>query len=260
MILTLDVGNTQIFGGLFKGQDCVLTFRKTSSNVMSSDEYGLFFKSVLEANGFNTENVDNIAISSVVPSSLYSINSACIKYFKTTPLVLKPGIKTGLKIKYKNPAEVGADRIANAMAAVKIYTKQPIIVVDLGTATTLDAITSDGEYLGGAIIAGLKISAEALETKTAKLPSVEIRKPESALGQTTIESIQSGLYYSHLGAMKEIIANFKSTFPSLADAKVIGTGGLAHLFKSESVFNTIETDLVHKGLLISVLLNEGANV
>jgi type III pantothenate kinase len=256
MILALDVGNTQIYAGLFKtDHKMVASFRKNSKTSSSSDEVGIFLRTAIRENGFNPENVQQIAICTVVPDVLYSIRGACKKYFNLTPFVLQAGVKTGLKIKYRNPLEVGADRIANSIASSQLYPDKNLIVVDLGTATTFCVVSKEKEYLGGTIIAGLKISMEALESRTAKLPAVEIEERYEALGRSTVESIQSGLYYGHLGQIKEIRQRLEAEcFPS-DPPLIIGTGGFSHLFEKEKVFNRIIPDLVLKGLLASLSMN-----
>jgi len=259
MILALDVGNSQIFGGLIEetstGPKILFRFRKTSKGGSSSDEYGLFLKQVLRENGFSTEKVTQIAICTVVPEVMHSLKGACQKYFDKTPFVLQAGVKTGLKIRYKNPLEVGSDRIANAIAATARYPGKNLVIIDLGTATTFCAISKEKDYLGGTILAGLKISMEALESKTAKLPSVEIVAPEQALGKATIESIQMGLYYGHLGAMKEIVARISKEVFSGETPFVIGTGGFSRLFEREKIFDTEISDLVLFGLYESLMMN-----
>ena len=165
------------------------------------------------------------------------------------------GVKTGLRIKYRNPLEVGADRIANAIAGTHIYPDKNLIIVDLGTATTFCAITKNHDYLGGSIISGLKLNMESLEAKTAKLPSVEIVSRDEVLGQSTVESLQSGLYYGHLGAMREIITRMNHECFNGEKAFVIGTGGFSSLFEKEKIFDLITPDLVLKGNLIALQMN-----
>lgn len=255
MILCLDVGNSQIYSGVFKDDELLLQFRKSSKLNSSSDEYGLFFREVLSVNGINPDLIEQISICSVVPEVLHSLNNCFLKYFKKRPFILKAGAKTGLKIKYRNPVEVGTDRIANAIAAYHLYPNKDIIIIDFGTATTFCALTAKKEYLGGVISAGLKISMQALESKTAKLPSVEINTPEKALGRSTAESIQSGLYYGSLGMCKEIISNITESDFNGEKPFVIGTGGFAGLFEKEGIFNTEIPDLVLKGLYLALKNN-----
>ena len=195
MILVLDVGNSQIFCGVFEGDELVSQFRYASTGRGTSDEIGVFLRGLsLRENGVDPEAVNVVAISSVVPELNYTLRSCCQKYFAIEPMILRPGLKTGLKIAYKDPKEVGSDRIADAMGAIKLFPGRNLIVVDFGTATTVCAITKDRVFLGGNIMLSIRLAMEALEAKTAKLPSVEIKPTRTALGKTTIESIQSGLY------------------------------------------------------------------
>ncbi len=255
MILALDVGNSQIYGGLFDKDQMKLSFRRNSKQGSSSDEVGIFLRTVIRENGFDPADVKQIALCSVVPEVVYSLRGACMKYFNINPFLLQAGVKTGLKIKYRNPVEVGADRIANSIAAMHLYPNKNLIIVDLGTATTFCAVSKDKDYLGGSILAGLRISMESLESKTAKLPSVEIMAMHEALGRSTVESIQSGLYYGHLGSMRELCDRI--TREAFHDEKpfIIGTGGFAHLFEKEKIFDVILPDLVLKGMLIAVQMN-----
>lgn len=255
MILCLDIGNSQIFGGVLKGEDIQLHFRYPTQRGTTSDQFGLFLKEVLRENKIATEAIKQIAICSVVPHLDYSLRSACIKYFDIEPFMLQAGVKTGLKIKYRNPLEVGADRIANAIAAVKLFPQKNIIVVDMGTATTFCAVNSGKEYLGGIILPGIRLSMESLSNNTAKLFAVEIVQPETALGRSTIESIQSGLYFSQLGAIREITRQI--TRETFADKKplIIGTGGFASLFEKEKIFDAIMPDLILQGLKSALEMN-----
>jgi type III pantothenate kinase len=255
MILALDVGNSQIYGGVFDKDDLKLRFRKTSKAGSSSDEIGIFLRSVLRENDIDPSQVKEIAICSVVPDVVHSLKNACKKYFDLNPFLLQVGVKTGLKVCYHNPAEVGADRIANAIAATHLYPGKNLIVVDLGTATTFCAITKNREYLGGTIVAGLRLNMEALESKTAKLPSVEIVSRTEALGRGTVESIQSGLFFGHIGTMKEITERLTKECFGGEKPVVLGTGGFAGLFEKSGVFDAVLPDLVLKGLLLSLKLN-----
>jgi type III pantothenate kinase len=254
MILALDIGNSQIFGGVFEKDELKVRFRKTSKTASSSDEAGVFLRAVLRENGVDPSEIKQITMCSVVPDAVHSLKNACKKYFNINPFILEPGVKTGLKINYRNPVEVGADRIANAIAATHLYPKRNMIVIDLGTATTFCALSANKEYLGGSIVAGLRLSMEALEHNTAKLPSVEITALSNALGRTTIESIQSGLYFGHMGVIKEISSRIQK---EVFDDKpyVIGTGGFSSLFDKEKIFDEVQPDLVLKGLLLALKLN-----
>lgn len=259
MILALDVGNSQIFGGVYINDQLKFRFRKTSKTGASSDEIGIFLRSVLRENGMNPTEVQQIAMCSVVPDVIHSIKNACRKYFNINPFVLQAGVKTGLKINYRNPLEVGADRIANSISGVHLYPNKNILIVDLGTATTFCAISKTKEYLGGSIVAGLRLQMEALESKTAKLPSVEIVSVENALGRATVESIQSGLYYGHLGTMKEIIQRISEECFNGEKPFIIGTGGFSSLFEKEKVFDVIQPDLVLMGMMMALKLNPPNN-
>ena len=260
MIISLDVGNTTMHGGLFEGDQLKFQFRRTSDTKASSDEVGIFLRNVIRENGSDPSLVKQIAICSVVPDALHSIKGACQKYFGITPFLLQAGVKTGLKIKYRNPLEVGADRIADAIAATHLYPNRNLVVVDFGTATTVEVINRDREYLGGVILAGLRISMEALETRTARLPTVEIVRvdPTQVLGRSTVESIQSGLYFGTIGMVKELIERMTDEcFGADGTDKpvIIATGGFSGLFEKAELFDAIVPDLVLKGLNLALRMN-----
>jgi type III pantothenate kinase len=255
MILCLDVGNSQVYCGVYDGDRLVGQFRRTSSARASSDELGVFLLAALRENGIDPRKITRIALSSVVPDMVYSLRSCCQKYFRKDPMILRPGVKTGLKISYKDPKEVGADRIADAMGAIKLYPGRNLIVVDFGTATTLTAITKEGEFLGGNILPGVRLALEALVEKTAKLPSVEIVAATNAIGRSTVESIQNGLYWGNVGMVKELVARMTAeAFPDEAPM-VIGTGGFSHLFDEEELFDAVVPDLILIGLREALRLN-----
>ena len=256
MILTLDVGNSQIFGGVFDGDALALRFRKTSRPVTTSDELGLFLRAVLRENGADPSQVANVAICCVVPELLYSLRSCCRKYFDIDPFVLQPGAKTGLKIRYRNPVEVGPDRIANAIGAAHLYPGRDLVVIDFGTATTLDVIGAKRDYMGGIILPGLRISMEALEKNTARLPTVEIVRPAELIGRSTVDSIQSGLYFGTRAMVRELTREIAAdTFGGKAPL-IIGTGGFARLFERDTLFDVLVPDLVLVGLRRALALNE----
>ena len=256
MILCLDVGNSHIFGDLFDNHNLLLQFRYPSTSACTSDQIGIFLKNVIRENGQNPEQIKHVSVCSVVPSLDYSVRSAIVKYFGQEPFHLKVGVKTGLKISNKNPNEVGADRIANAVAATNQFPDKNLIVIDLGTATTFDIISANKAYIGGAIIPGLQIAARALNQYTAQLPPVNIIKPVQALGQTTASNIQSGLYYAHLGALRTLTEKFSNeVFKSNTTPFIIGTGGFAYLFEDENIFNITIPDLVLQGLRLTLLKN-----
>lgn len=255
MILCLDIGNTHIFGGLYNNDKLQFQFRYPSSFPSTSDQLGIFFKNVLRENDIDHTQLQQIAICSVVPSLNYSIRSAFLKYFFIDPFFLDMNTAKEIKIKYENPHEVGADRISNAIAAVHKYPDKNIIVIDLGTATTFDAITADKTYLGGVIMPGVYISMKSLYENTAKLSSVDIIKPETIMGKTTAANIQAGLYYSHLGAAREIIQRITASEFKNQSPLILGTGGFAYLFEDENIFTAIVPELVLQGLRIATNAN-----
>ncbi|MFU8797434.1 MAG: type III pantothenate kinase [Gammaproteobacteria bacterium] len=248
MLLCLDIGNTHILGGVFEKENLICRFRYATNLIGTADQLGIFLLNILHAYKIKPEEITATAVSSVVPRYDYTIKHTLSLYFKATYFALQAGVKTGLNIKYKNPAEVGADRIANAIGAINIFPDKNIIIIDMGTATTLCAITKNRDYLGGTILPGLRLCMEALSSNTAKLINVDIIMPSNHLGRTTKESIQAGLYYGQLGAIKEIITGFKQNTFYHEPVQVIGTGGFAQLYKENNIFDTILPDLTLQGL------------
>ncbi|HEY5644584.1 MAG TPA: type III pantothenate kinase [Pseudomonadales bacterium] len=255
MLLCLDVGNSQIYCGVYRDDQLWVQFRRTSTSRSSSDELGVFMKAALRENSVEPDRITEIVICSVVPDMIYSLRSCCQKYFGIEPLILRPGIRTGLEIAYKDPKEVGADRIADAMGAIKLYPDRNLIVIDFGTATTVCAISRDKVFLGGNIIPGVRLAMDALEEKTAQLPSVEIVPMTSAIGRTTVESIQSGLFWSNVGMVKELVRRMTAEVFADDPPLVIGTGGFAHLFDGQDLFDAVVPDLILVGLREAVRLN-----
>ncbi len=254
MMLCLDVGNSHVYGGVFKEDKIILRFRHASKE-RTSDELGLFLKQVLRENHCDPDKITQIAIGSVVPQLDYSLRSACIKYFSIDPFFLQAGAKTGLNIKYRNPVEVGADRIADAIGATHRFPGQPLIMIDFGTATTFCVVDAKKAYLGGAILPGLKLSMNALSNNTAKLPAVDIVRVDKVVGRSTVESIQSGIYFGALGAVKEVIARVKEQIFSEEDVLVLATGGFAVLFEKENIYDYLLPDLVLEGLRLAIGMN-----
>ena len=255
MLLCLDIGNTQIHGGVFDGETLRCQFRKSTQPLGSTDEMGLFFVSALRENGTDPRSVARVALCSVVPAALHPVRGACRQYFATEPFILQAGVKTGLKVRYRNPLEVGADRIAGAIAGAQRRPNRNLIVVDCGTATTFDVVTAGADYLGGVILPGMGVSAETLASRTARLPSVEITRPDSVLGRSTVESIQSGLYHGHTGAIRHIAAELAREAFGGERPHIIGTGGFARMLEGEHLFDEIVPELVLLGLRHAEAMN-----
>lgn len=258
MILGFDIGNTDIYGGLLRGSELVLEFRKANHLRPSADEFGVFCLQILEAHGIAVEDLSAVAVASVVPDSNAMVMAASEKYLGKRPLLLQTGVRTGLSIRTRNPNEVGADRIANAIAGVARHPGKDLIIVDLGTATTFCAVTRERVYLGGVIAAGMALSMRALAQNTAKLPYVDLvgRGEGECLGRTTVESIQSGAYFGHLGLMREVIGRLRAEAFEGRPPVVIGTGGHSRFFKDSGIFNEIVPDLVLQGLRLAVEYNQ----
>ncbi len=249
MLICLDAGNSHMLGGVFAKDKLILRFRYATPLLGTADQFGVFLINILKHNEIEPLKIKAVAISSVVPNYDYTLRHSFFQYFKTaTYFILQPGVKTGLNIRCKNPNEVGADRIANAIGAIAAFPGKSLIVVDMGTATTLCAITKDRDYLGGSILPGLRLCMEALKNNTAKLMAVDIEIPGAYMGKTTRESIQSGLYYGHLGALREIISGFKKEIFLGETVHVIGTGGFAQLYEETALFDCYISDLVLQGL------------
>lgn len=254
MMLCLDVGNSHIYGGVFQDEDIKLRFRHASKE-STSDELGLFLKQVLRENACDPALITAISIGSVVPQLDYSLRSACIKYFSIDPFFLQAGAKTGLNIKYRNPVDVGADRIADAIAATHRFPDQALIVLDFGTATTFCVIDAKKAYLGGAILPGLRLSMDALSHNTAKLPAVDLVRVKNPIGRSTVESIQSGVFFGALGAVRELVTRIKAHMFLGEDVLVLATGGFAVLFEQEQIYDHLLPDLVLEGLRLAAKLN-----
>ncbi|MGB9781043.1 MAG: type III pantothenate kinase [Caldanaerobacter sp.] len=248
MLLAFDVGNTNIVIGVFEAKKLLHSFRISTDKNKTHDEYGMLVNQLLSYNGIDFSDIDDVIISSVVPPLMNTLQAMSVKYFKTKPIVVGPGIKTGINIKYDNPKEVGADRIVNAVAAYDLY-GGPVIVIDFGTATTFCAISEKGEYLGGIIAPGLVISADALFQRTAKLPKIDLTKPSTVINRNTVSSMQSGIIYGHVGMVDYIVRRMKKEFaPS---AYVVATGGFANMIAEESeTIDTVNEMLTLEGLRI----------
>lgn len=234
MLLVMDVGNTNITLGVFDGESLEATFRMTTKIPRTSDEYGIIVRDLLQHNQICADDISAVVISSVVPNVMHSLTSAIIKYFHLTPLIVAPGIRTGIRIVTENPRQVGADRIVDAVGAYELY-GGPVIVIDYGTATTYDLVDASGAFVAGVTAPGIRTSAKAMWEEAAKLPEIEICKPKSILAQETISSMQAGLVYGQIGQSEYIIRHMKkeSGFEQL---KVVATGGLGKLIASETKY------------------------
>lgn len=251
MILCLDVGNTQIFGGIFIQDKLQVSFRYETQQRGTSDQLGIFLRNVLRENNVDFSKIKQIAICSVVPSLDYSLRAACIKYLNIDPFFLAMGAKTGIQIKTSHPEETGADLVAAAIGAVHHYPNKNIIVIDFGTATTLSAISKNKVFIGAAFLPGIRLAMASLQEHTAKLSAVEIIKPQHVIGRYTKESIQSGIYYSHVGTIKEIIHGMTQEAFNDQEPIIIATGGFACLFETEKIFTAIMPNLVLEGLFLA---------
>jgi len=252
MIFVIDVGNTNIVLGLLDGKKFVADWRISTDTPRTSDEYGIVVNALFESSGYKLHMVEGVIISSVVPNIMYSLEHMIRKYFKVTPIIVGPGVKTGINIKYDNPKEVGADRIVNAVAAHELY-GGPLIIIDFGTATTFCAVTSNADYLGGCIVPGIKISSEALFSKAAKLPRIELVKPPTVICKNTVQSMQAGIIYGYVGLVDYIVNKMKQEMRKYDNKEpyVLATGGLAKLIAGESVtINEVNNNLTLEGLRI----------
>lgn len=232
MLLTVDIGNTNITLGVFDGKKLLTTFRMTTIQTRTSDEYGMVMCELLEHNQVAVESITDIIVASVVPNVMHSLTSALIKYFHTRPIIIESGIRTGIRVAAKNPRQVGADRIVDAAAVYELY-GGPAIVVDYGTATTFDLVDKDGTFTACVIAPGIRTSAQSLWSMAAKLPEFEIRKPDSILAQDTITCMQAGLVYGQIGQTEYIIQQIRKE-SGLKDIKVVATGGLGVLIEKET--------------------------
>lgn len=246
LIFVFDVGNTNIVLGVYKGEELKHHWRVETNRNRTEDEYGMIVKSLFDHAGLEFDQIDGIIISSVVPPIMFALERMCHKYFHVKPLVVGPGMKTGLDIKYENPREVGADRIVNAVAAIHEY-GSPLVIVDFGTATTYCYVNEKGQYLGGAIAPGINISTEALYSRAAKLPRIEIARPEGVVGKNTVAAMQAGILYGYVGQVEGIVKRMMDQ----SDKKptVIATGGLSTLIAQEStMIDIVDPFLTLKGL------------
>ncbi len=249
MLFAIDVGNTNITIGLFDGKKLVKQFRMITQTDRTSDEYGVFLGEWLFVNRMKPQDITDVIISSVVPNIMHSLTSGIIKYFNVTPVIVAPGIKTGINVSIPNPKELGADRLVDAVAAYEIY-GGPIIVIDFGTATTHDLVLGDGTFYAGVTSPGIRLAANALWRGTAKLPEVEIKKVDTILGRDTVSSMQAGIYYGYIGQTEYIIKKLKKD-SKLDNIKVVATGGLGKLIsEATDQIDIYDPELTLHGLRI----------
>ena len=232
MLFVVDIGNTNITLGVFDKEDLVATFRLTTKFPRTSDEYGINICNIIGYYGISKDDIEGIIVASVVPNVMHSFNNAIVKYFGREPMIVGPGVKTGIRIATENPRQIGADRIVDAVAAYGLY-GGPVIVVDFGTATTYDLVSEDGSFLAGVTAPGVRTAGEALWEKAAKLPEIEICKPKSILGKETISSMQAGLFYGQIGQTEYIIRKMKEEC-GLENVKTVATGGLGKIIAKET--------------------------
>jgi len=250
VILVSDVGNTNIVLGIYDEKNLIAEWRLSTDPTRTADEFGIQVFQLFAQSKIDTQEIEGVIISSVVPNIMYSLEHMIRKYFDVSPIIIGPGVKTGINIKYDNPKEVGADRIVNAVAAHEIY-KRPLIIIDFGTATTFCAVTKNGDYLGGTICPGLRIASEALFQKAAKLPRIELIKPETIICKNTVTSMQSGIIYGYIGQVEYLVLKMKKEMMEKGESEplVVATGGLATLIAGESS----SVDIINRNLTLEGL-------
>ena len=248
MLLVIDVGNTNIVLGVYKDTELLDHWRISTDRQRTTDEYGVLIRELFYLNDFRADDINAIIISSVVPPVVPTLERMCQRYFGLSPLLIGPGVKTGMDIRYDNPREVGADRIVNAVAAYEKY-GGPVIIVDFGTVTTFCAVDAKGVYLGGSICPGIGISTEALVQRTAKLPRIELKRTDSVICRNTIESMQAGVFYGFVGQVEGIVSRMRRELDM--SARVVATGGLAVVIApATKAIDVVEPMLTLEGLRI----------
>ena len=254
MLLVIDVGNTNVVVGVFEGENLRATWRIGTDVHRMADEYAVILMNLFPHRGLSMSSVDQAILASVVPPLTSTFEEVCKRYFDTVPLVVGTGIRTGVRILFDNPREVGADRIVNAAAAYRLY-GGPCVVIDFGTATTFDAVSKDGDYIGGAIAPGIGIASEALFQRAARLWRVELTRPAFAIGKNTVAGMQSGIIFGYVGLVEGLVARFKREMGGTA--RVIATGGLAEMIAEETqVIEVVDQDLTLIGLKMIYEMNE----
>jgi type III pantothenate kinase len=253
VLLAIDVGNSNIVLGIYDGARLVASWRAATEVLRQTDEYAVMLHGLCQLEGVELRRVSGVALSSVVPPLTETFRQLARRYLRVEPLVVEPGIRTGIRVRTDNPKEVGADRIVNALAAQQLY-GTPVIVVDLGTATTLDAVSADGDYLGGAIAPGIMVALEALVGRTSRLQRIEVTRPRSAIGRNTVSAMQSGLLFGYVGLLEGLIERIQRELDGTA--RVVATGGLAQLLAGEtSTIDVVNPDLTLEGLRLIYELN-----
>lgn len=249
MLLALDIGNTNVTIGVFEGTGLCATWRIATDVERLPDEYAVILLGLLRNEGIDRASISEAIMASVVPDLAPVFEQLCRRYFNAEPVVVGTGTKTGVRVVYDNPREVGADRIVDVVAALELYGPPPLIIVDFGTATVFDAVSADGDYLGGAIAPGIGIASEALFERAAKLYRVELERPKTAIGKNTVGAIQSGTLFGYVGLIEGMVARFKKELGG--SARVIATGGWAHRLAGEThVFDAVDENLTLTGLRI----------
>ena len=252
MLLVIDIGNTNIVLGLYRGQDLAASWRVSTDARRMPDEYAALLHSLFALRGLSAKDVQAVAIASVVPPLITTFQELIERFFDCHPFIVGPGVKTGVRVQFENPKEVGADRVANALAAFRRY-GGPAVVIDLGTATTLDAISAEGDYMGGAIAPGITIAAEALFQRTARLPRVELVTPKTAIGRNTVSGMQSGIVFGYVGLIEGLVSRFVR---ELGPSRVIATGGLAEVIARETpMIELVDANLTLDGIRMIYELN-----
>ena len=255
MLLAADIGNTNITLGVFDGEELKATWHIVTSVHRMPDEYASLLFNLFDRHGTDASKITDAILCSVVPTLVGVFEEVCRRYLKVSPLVVESGVKTGVRICLDNPKEVGADRVVNAVAAHQLY-GGAVIVLDLGTATTFDAVSEDGDYLGGAIAPGIAIATEALFTRTAALPRVELTHPKRAVGRNTVTAMQSGIVFGYAGLIEGIVARIQQEMGG--KAKVVATGGYAELIAKETtIINVVNLELTLVGLRLIYRMNRG---
>ena len=255
MLLCIDIGNTNIVLGFYQGEELVAQWRIATNHRRMSDEYAVTLRGLFHHNGLSSADVSGVAISSVVPPLTGIFEKLCQDYFHQKPLVVDAGIKTGMRIRYDNPLEVGADRVVNAVVTLRLY-GAPACIVDFGTATTFDALSAEGDYIGGAIAPGILIATEALFARTAKLPRIDLVRPPKVIGTNTVQSMQSGILFGYVGLVESMVRRFRKELGD--DMKVIATGGLAPVIAQETdAIEIVDPWLTLKGLRLIWEMNQG---